>query len=46
MVFNITLLFAFIVLHFKYVFKLFLQIQVHLLYMIVWLHFALCLSMR
>ena len=32
-------------LHFEYNFELFLQVQVHLLCMIMQLHFVLCLSM-
>ena len=43
--FSIAMLFSFIVLHFKYRFGLFLQVQVHLLCIIVWLYFALYLSM-
>ena len=43
--FGITMLFEFFFLHFEYNFGLFLQGQVHLLCMIVQLHFVLCLSM-
>ena len=43
--FGITMLFEFIFLHFECNFELFLQVQVHLLCMIVQLHFVLCLSM-
>ena len=43
--FGITMLFEIFFLHFEYNFELFLQVQVHLLCMIVQLHFVLCLSM-
>ena len=43
--FGITMLFEFFFLHFECNFELFLQVQVHLLCMIVQLHFVLCLSM-
>ena len=43
--FGITMLFEFVFLHFEYKFELFLQVQAHLLCMIVQFHFVLCLSM-
>ena len=39
------MIFSFVFLHFECNFELFLQVQVHLLYMIVQLHFVLCLLM-
>ena len=41
--FGITMLYVFFFCILKYNFKLLLQVQVHLLCMIVWLHFMLCL---
>ena len=43
--FGINVLFAFVFLHFKCKFGFFLQVQVHVLCMIVWLNFVLCLLM-
>ena len=43
--FGITMLFNFFFLHFECNFDFFLQVQVHLLCMIVQLHFVLYLSM-
>ena len=40
------MLFAFVFLHFECDFELFSQVQVHLLCIIMQLHFMLCLSMR
>ena len=42
--FGITMLFLFVILCFRCNFELFLQIQVHLLCMIMQLNFVLCLS--
>ena len=46
MFFSITMIFAFVFLYFECNFELFLQVQVHLLCMIVQFHFVLCLLMN